>query len=311
MKGVLLCKFDEERGYVPVKVVPSQVRKRKNMELFKEIARNAIGFGTQVDFQGFSLSGVHCLAKRFSISDAEARGGSILYALVMFSGDSDEFDKSLLGDSTEQLISDWGARSNIMKSLYDSISREEETSGIPFSEPTPQPTSAPTRPLLPKELFIEKEGFFADGSTLSRNLLMLLSFFAMFWVLYLNYEIFSFGFMLVIGVFIFVIVAKKDRTLKLTSGFLFFFFILLFIRLSIELIGDPSSIAFLGGFPDFQRPELALISIFSGILVCLGLDRGHAADKRSFVVGICGIIFLVIFFLTPIFHIMWSYIVGS
>ncbi len=85
MNGVLLCKFDEERGYVPVKVFPPKVRKRKNIEIFKEIARNAIGFGTQVDFQAFSFSGINCLAKRFSISDAEARGGSVLYALVIFS----------------------------------------------------------------------------------------------------------------------------------------------------------------------------------------------------------------------------------
>ena len=101
MQGVLVVKFDEERGYIPQAVYPSKLRKRKYTDLYKEIARNAIGFGTQVEYQAFSLSEshgapeIHCIAKRFSISVTEARGGATLYALVVFSGETDEFDKGL------------------------------------------------------------------------------------------------------------------------------------------------------------------------------------------------------------------------
>ena len=309
MKGVLLCKFDEERGYIPVKVYPSGVRKRKNMELFKEIARNAIGFGSQVDYQAFELSDINCLAKRFSISVTEARGGSTLYALVVFSGDSEEFDKNLLGESAERLMAHWESRTDIIKTLYSSLVPEKRLEVID-SLPTPT-TSRVSRPILPNELFIEKEGFFADGHTIPRNLVMLSSFAIMFWILFSHYNMFSFSFMLILGAFIFSIISKKDKTLKIINGFVFFFIVLLFVKLTFELIGDTSSIAFLGTFPDFSRPDLALLSFFCGILVGLGLDRGTSVDKGSFIIGIGGTIFLILYFFTPVFEILWGIIGGS
>ncbi len=311
MKGVLLCKFDEERGYIPVKVYPPRVRKRSNMGLFKEIARNAIGFGTQVEYQQFTLadnsSEIHCLAKRFSIPIEGARGGSELYALVIFSGDSEEFPKKLLGESTQKLIANWEARTEIIKSLYEAFNPTISSS---ISPSISVDTSSISRPLLPQELFTEKTGFFAEGHTLTRNLLMLLSVIAMFWVIYLNYNIFSFSFMVTVGIFVFTIVAKKDKSLKIINGFMFFFIILLFIKLFFELIGESSTIAILGTFPDFTRPDLAILSFFGGILICLGLDRGHAVDKASFIIGICGIVFFILFFLTPFFEIIFAFFEG-
>ncbi len=196
-----------------------------------------------------------------------------------------------------------------MKSLYYSFN-PEEVAEVPISTPIPAP-STPSRPLLPKELFIEKIGFFADESVLTRNLVMLLSFLAIFWVFYSRYDFITFCFMFVIGVFAFVLVAKKDKTQKITSYMLFFFIILLIIRFSFELIGDISTITFfLGTFPDFSRPDLILLSFSSGILTCIGLDRGNAVDKRSFIIGICSVVFLIIFFLTPLFEMLLAYFRG-
>jgi hypothetical protein len=310
MNGVLLCKFDEERGYVPIKIVPPQLRKRSNLETFKEIARNAIGFGTQVDYQAFTLADVHCLAKRFSIPRSEARGGSELYALVMISRDGEEkFDKKLLGESVEQLKSDFEARSGVMEYLYETLNPHKEPA-LPFTSVSPVSSSGP-RPLLPKELFVQKEGFFAEGHTITRNLLMGLTFVALFWILYSNYNLFSFCFMFVLGVFVFSIIAKKDVTLKIVEGFIFFFIILLFIKLFFEFIGDPMGISFLGSFPDFSHPDLAILSFFSGILACFGLDRGIGIDKASFIIGIIGVIFLLLFFLTPLFEIILQFFQGT
>ena len=312
MNGVLLCKFDEERGYIPVKVYPPQVR-RANETTLKEIARNSIGFGTQVDFQAFSLAGINCLAKRFSIPLPEARGGSELYALVVFSKDNENFDKEMLDISTKNLLENWEGRSDILKECYYSFMPKKESAK---SEIASTSAGTPTaerlaRPVLPKELFTEQQGFFAVGYTLTRNLLMVISFIASFWVFYSNYNLFSFSFMLCLGIFLFSIVSKKDRTLRIVEIFLLGFIFLLFFKLFFELIGDPATIAFLGTFPDFTKPDLALLSLVSGILVCFGLDRGTAVDKVSFIIGIGGIIFLVLFFLTPVFQIIFTFFAGG
>ncbi len=307
MKGVLLCKFDEERGYIPIKAHPPKIRKRSNMELFKKIARNSIGFGADVEFQAFTLaensSEIHCLAKRFSIPVDGARGGSELYALVLF-GETEEFPKTFLGESTERLKADWDSRTDIMKSLYSIYNPSRttvKTSDIDLE------TTEVERPLLPSELFIEREGFFAPGYTITRNLSMILSLTIIFWILYSNYDLFSLGFMIVTGIFVFTIVSKKDTSLKIINGFLFFFIVLLFIKLFLELIGEPTALTFLGTFPDFSRPDLAILGFVSGILACFGLDRGHAVEKASFIIGVCGIVFLVLYFFTPVFDLLFAW----
>jgi len=268
-----------------------------------------------VEYQAFTLSEtdgspeIHCLAKRFSISVAEARGGATLYALVVFSGESDDFDKGILGESADQLVSNWQNRSEIIKNAYNSSFKRADLLDSPILEPTPS-LSTESRPSLPGELFIEAEGFFAAGITYTRNLLMILSIAAMFWILYSHYNIFSFWFMLVSGVFVFAIISKKDKSLKIAEAFLFFFIILIFITLSFRLFGDPGVIWFLGTYPDFSRPDLALLSFLSGILISLGLDRGVAVDKGSFIIGFSGTIFLVLYFFTPVFEIIWAFIQG-
>lgn len=310
MKGVLLCKFDEERGYIPTKAHPPKIRKRKNIELFKKIARNAIGFGTQVEFQAFTISAdsseIHCLAKRFSLPVNGARGGSELYALVIISENekqlAEESPKKLLTESSQRLLVNWESRNELMAELFESLnpSRVEPITSTVITETQNSPRS-----IFPQELLIEKKGFFADGATISRNLLMLLSIVTLFWVFYSNYNLFSLTFMVTIGLFVFTIITKKDKPLKIANGFLFFFIILLFIKLFFDLIGDPLPISFLGSFPDF-RPDLALLSFFSGILICLGLDRGVAVDKASFIIGICGLVFLILFFFTPLFNMLFA-----
>jgi len=313
MDGVLLCKFDEERGYIPVKVYPPQVRKRSNESNFKEIARNSIGFGTQVDFQAFSLSGINCLAKRFSIPLPEARGGAELYALVIFSSDSEKFNKELLDTSIKSLTANWEARSALMKECYYSFMPKKETDEAAPKAVAPASKSdsgKPRHPVLPEELFTEQKGFFAVGNTLTRNLLMIVSFLALFWVFYSNYNLISFGFMLSLGIFLFSIISKKDKTLKIVQIFLLAFILLLFFKLLFELLGNSVYVAFLGTYPDFAKPDLALLSFVSGILVCFGLDRGVGVDKVSFGIGIGGIIVLILFFLTPLFDLLFTFFEG-
>ncbi|MHA1263976.1 MAG: hypothetical protein ACTSRS_01975 [Candidatus Helarchaeota archaeon] len=318
MIGVLLCKFDEERGYIPVKVYPSKLRKRKYEEIYKEIARNAIGFGTQVEYQAFTLSEanglpeVHCLAKRFSISVTEARGGSTLYALVLFSADSDQFDKSILGEAANHLMEKWEKRAEIIRELYhlaNPVTEEFVQSEVKVTKIATESNSI-SRPLLPKELFTETVGFFADGVTRTRVLMMVLALLAMFWILFSNYNLFSFGFMFILGTFFYVVIAKKDTPLKIVNWFLFFFFLLLFLRLTFELMGNPSYLNFLGNFPDFTHPDLALLAFFSGILVNIGLDRGSNVDKGSFITGIIGVSVLILYFFTPLFELLWTLIGG-
>jgi hypothetical protein len=214
----------------------------------------------------------------------------------------------LLDYATQKLKANWEGRANVIEVLYNKFN-PSSTPSSSISITTEKPSSS--RSLLPQELFIEKEGFFAEGHTIARNLLMVLAFLAIFWILFSNYNLFSFSFMLTVGIFVFTIVAKKDITLKITNAFIFFFIILLFIRLFFEVLGEPVTVTFLGTFPDFSRPDLALLSLFSGILICLGLDRGIAVDKTSFIIGIGGIVVLILFFLTPVFDLLFALIQGT
>jgi len=116
--------------------------------------------------------------------------------------------------------------------------------------------------------------------------------------------------MLSLGIFLFSIISKKDKTLKIVQIFLLAFILLLFFKLLFELLGNPGYVAFLGTYPDFTKPDLALLSFVSGILVCFGLDRGVGVDKVSFGIGIGGIIVLILFFLTPFFDLIFTFFEG-
>ncbi len=125
MKGVFLCKFDEIQGYIPIEpLLINNDEILNNEKLLQEIARNAIGFGSFVEFCSFSLSGINCISRRFSVSVQAARGGSAIYSLVIIANEEVIKFKTLLLETVEKLL-DWKDIEGYLKRLYDAISYAE------------------------------------------------------------------------------------------------------------------------------------------------------------------------------------------
>ncbi|MFX0135385.1 MAG: ubiquitin-like domain-containing protein [Candidatus Hodarchaeota archaeon] len=144
MKGVFLCKFDEIKGYIPIEPLLIDNDEYLNNEiLLEEIARNAIGFGSFVEFNSFSLSGINCISRRFSVSIQDARGGSAIYSLVIIADEDVMKFKTLLTETVETL-SDWKDIKGNLKRLYDAINYAE----TPFHK---EETKESVKVSVPKE----------------------------------------------------------------------------------------------------------------------------------------------------------------
>jgi SMC interacting uncharacterized protein involved in chromosome segregation len=105
LNGIIIAKFDEERGHIA-----DYANTTKNVTdiLCRELARTAIGFGEAIDFQKYSTKHdppIHCFAKRYSRKVEDARGGSTLYALVIFTTDENlDFANEYIGSIVKEIL---------------------------------------------------------------------------------------------------------------------------------------------------------------------------------------------------------------
>jgi hypothetical protein len=122
INGILLAVFDQVRGHISDYYTPSP---EVTDVLIREIARSAIGFGEQLDQMQFTLNKIpkiHCTSKRFEQPMEDARGGTILYALVIFTSDETlQFDDKFLGAIIKNLQNDWDTRQKIIDKYYSQI----------------------------------------------------------------------------------------------------------------------------------------------------------------------------------------------
>ena len=295
MKGLFLCKFDERKGYVPKEPIFIDDNNYKNDDkLLTEIARNAIGFGSQLEFNSFSLSGVNCISQRFSISLAQARGGSETYALVIISDDEVMSFKPALNKTVEYL-KNWEDVKDKLASLYDAIKHPEQALSFTEEETNEVQTYSPS--VFSDDSFrVRKESHFTSGYSLGRNLIMsigcsivlitiLLIFlysepFATF-----NFWKYSYtNILMFFGGLLTYSAINKKKFLNIIQGlFIFSLFVIPFYAIFYR------DIIF-----DIIHYWIYLTSFIAAIFICVGLDNGGKVDRVSALILIFVILLILL-----------------
>ena len=126
MRGTFLVKFDERRGFIPVNpILLDDSYYLKNQDLLKEIAKNAIGFGS-LEFNSFELQGINCISKKFTIPKESARGGGETFSLVIVSDKDVMRFKTGLNTTIEKLMQNWSNVEKYMQNLYKAVKYPEQ-----------------------------------------------------------------------------------------------------------------------------------------------------------------------------------------
>ncbi len=300
MKGVFLCKFDEQKGYVPIDPMFFDDKDYENDDkLLTEIARNAIGFGSQLEFNSFSLSGINCISQRFSISLDSARGGAETYALVIISNEDVMSFKPTLNKTVEYL-KNWEDVEDKLAGLYDAIRHPEQA--LSFTEEELD-TVEPYRPsVFSDESFrIEKKSHFTSEHSLARNLIIsvgssiILVTVLLVFLYSRPFETFEFWkyaytnfLMFVIGLLTYALINKK-RFLRIIE-----------VSLIPLLFLIPLYVIFYQGIIfDTLHYWIFFSSFIAAILICVGLDNGGKIDRIS------ALILLILLLLVLLFTIVY------
>jgi len=119
LKGIVLCKFDEIKGFIAVDKYPKKLFD-KEPEILEKVAKNAIGMGEELEYTLFSISGTKCFAKRFYIESEEARGGKEIYALAIIADEIEDTEetKKKLSNAILRIKENWTNYKGELKSLY-------------------------------------------------------------------------------------------------------------------------------------------------------------------------------------------------
>ncbi|MHA1270432.1 MAG: hypothetical protein ACTSPY_11635 [Candidatus Helarchaeota archaeon] len=320
MQGVLLCKFDENKGYVPIQIYPSKLNTKDNRQIFRDIAKNAIGFGTSIEYNQFIISDVHVISRRFTRKVSNARGGVEIFSLALLSMEEKSIDRAIIENYTKRIIEDWENRSVIIKEFYkeifktsqnDLIDIQLQSNQINYQSDTTilmQPNKKKKRKkeftksiLFNDEIAMrEKDNFFAFGNNPPRNILMLVGMLLIILILAFGYDFISFLIMVNFGVLLFSFINNRKRPMRISVGILSIFIVYMIIGLIFQIF---YGISFLiqPTFPDVLiQPHWALLSILSGFFICIGLDRGKKIDKISTIIGLIFIIIdILIFIVVP------------
>ena len=297
MRGVFLCKFDEAKGFVPIDPVYIDDEAYANDRvLLKEIARNAIGFGSRLEYNFFSLKGVNCITQRFSIVKKDARGEKETFSLVIISDNGVRQFKVGLNTTVEQLIQDWKNVDHYLQKLFDAVKHPEQA--LLFKDEEKASIQSNSLPLYSHNSFkLQKKSRFAKQSSLGRNFIMaigcsivLITILLIF--LYSQpFESFNFWqysytnvLMFVIGIFVYSAINKK----KFLRNLEYFLVILLFlIPIYSILTGD---IIF-----DTSHLWIFFTSFIAGLFVCTGLDNEGKIDNISLYILIFLILLVLLF----------------
>ncbi|MHA1229120.1 MAG: hypothetical protein ACTSRP_02650 [Candidatus Helarchaeota archaeon] len=340
MNGILLCKFDENKGYVPVKIYPKRLDTEKNKQLFRDIAKNAIGFGSSITFNHFKMDDVNITSRRFNRTVEEARGGIEIFSLAVLSNENINIDNEKLEEYTNKLLNNWDDLFNILKELYDEMFIKNRNIAQPSNIETSMPLSnlsqqmnsiSPINQNLTKKgkgkgkrkekkkdktkkeenkysfLFKEdlikpeKKSFFAVGANTPRNITMTIGMLLTMLIFAFNYDIVSFIIMFDFGVLLYSFINNRKTAMRISVGILSVFIIYILIGIIIFMIYG-NSLLINPNFPDvLSNSHLTLLSFFSGFLVSLGLDRGKNIDKISTLIGgIFVLIDVILFIILPI-----------
>lgn len=316
MKGILLCKFDENKGYIPIWLYPARIYSNDNKDLFKNIAKNAIGFGTSIEYNQFEIEGIHAISRRFTRTVSNARGGVEIYSIVLLIEETNNFDRSILEDVTNKLIENWDDRKIILREVYDvnirKISKDQDfdehlddstgfssSNGLNNKYNPVRNVNKPRKSAIFKDELIETEkpSIFAAESNKYRNIIMTAAMAIVMLILAFGYDLISFLLLLNFGALFYSFINNRKKLMRLTVGILSIFIIYIIIGIILLLFYD-ISLLIQPTFPDVLiQPHFSLLSFLSGFLICIGLDRGKKVDKISTIIVSVSLVIDIILFL--------------
>ena len=302
MKGLFLCKFDEMKGFIPIEpLFIDDAKYADDDELLKEIARNAIGFGSQLEFNSFSLRGINCISQRFSISVKEARGGSETYSLVIMSDNDVMQFKNALNKTVEQL-KNWENVEEDLKILYDAIKYPERALLFGEEEEVQSINTATRRVFSDPSFHMKKESIFAYTNSVGRNFTMgvgctLVLVLILMFTVYIQPPAFPNLFqepfnivkylytsilMFFIGLLIYFVINKK----KFLRGIEYALITILF-AIPIYTLFTQDWIL------DTHHAWIFFTNFLSALFLCIGLDNEGKIDKVSFYILIVFLLIIV------------------
>ncbi|MBD3226711.1 MAG: hypothetical protein GF329_00860 [Candidatus Lokiarchaeota archaeon] len=319
MKGVLLCKFDENKGYIPVRVFPQYIYSDETKQFFRDIAKNAIGFGSSIEYNQFDINDTHAISRRFTRKVANARGGVEIFSLVLLV-EENTFEKEVMEELTNKLIENWEDRQIILEEIYNVLIEkttfnehkqeefdefDENLAPINNSHITVNSTLGKNeqrrrkKSILFKDELIkpEYESFFASTVNPPRNIIMVISMLLIMLMFGFNYDFISFIILFDFGVLFFSFINDRKKLMRISVGVLSIFILYVVIGIILLMLYD-LSLLIRPDFPDvLTQPHWALLSFLCGFLVCIGLDRGKKIDKISTIIGSIFLVLDVIIFL--------------
>ncbi len=299
MNGVFLCKFDENQGFIPVKPIYIDDKSHvKDADLMKEIARNAIGFGSELDFNSFSLKGVNCISQRFSIADDKARGGSETFALVIISDEEVDKFKSGLKRAVKYLIADWAARKKILQQLQYSLRYPEQA--LVFKDEEQKTLRIEKKPIYSHDSFSEharRKSILSEQYSVGRNFAMVIACtiilitILMIFLYSKPFETFNFWkysytnvLMFAIGLFIYSALNKKKFVRVVEYSLIALLFVIpIYTILTLDVIFD---LIHLWTF---------FTGLIAGLFICMGLDHEGKIDYISFYILIFMTLLVILF----------------
>ncbi|MHA1298919.1 MAG: hypothetical protein ACTSO9_05685 [Candidatus Helarchaeota archaeon] len=297
MRGVFLVKFDESKGFIPVDPIYIDEEKFiKNRSFLKEIAKNAIGFGSKVEFNSFSIKGINCIAKRFSISKEDARGGGEVYSLVIVSDKDVMRFKAGLQTTIEKIINDWNHVDKFLNQLYKSAKYPEQALIFKDKDEVLRTNSLPIyshrafRPLNEKSRLTSK-------NSPGRNLLMgigcsivLVTILVVFQYSqpFENFDFWKYSYtnilMFLLGVLLYSAINRKKflRSIEYLSISLLFF-IPTYTIFTRDVIFD------------LLHVWIYFTAFIAGLFICIGLDSEGKIDYISLYILIFLILLIILF----------------
>ncbi|MHA1697131.1 MAG: hypothetical protein ACTSUG_17910 [Candidatus Helarchaeota archaeon] len=317
---MMICKFDENKGFIPAFIYPPKLSSKENSQLLKDIAKNAIGFGSNIQFNQFEMSSVHVLSRRFTRKESSARGGVEIYSLAILSKDTINLDRSLLEDYTNKILENWDNHPTLIKEMYnhifknlfstpdqETISYQEhsQSSRLDNLNNSKKRSRKKTQKQEIRKSFLfeerllkpERNSFFAPGFNIYRNVSMTIGMLLIILILAFKYNFVSFIVMFDFGILLFSFINNRKRVMRISVGLISIFIlymiigVILLIFYNFPLLVQPS-------FPNvLVQPQWAILSLLSGFLICIGLDRGKNIDKFSTIIGIIFIIIDILLFI--------------
>ena len=281
-KGIVLCKFDEVKGFVAVNKYPDKLFE-KEPETLEKIAKNAIGMGEEVEYTLFSISGTQCLAKRFYIESEEARGGKEIYALAIIADkieDSEDM-KEKLSNAISKIKENWSNYQKELKSLYKQLKS-------PIKIPTPKiKDKKPTKLLqsLKKPALIEKIdrkiSEISESPLPIKGLIFILGMVLLTFSL-ATYELFTIIFYATWGAVIFNLHSRRDWPLYLSYTLVAVELALTSFQTIAIKIFNPSAIKSLQPYTakiTLNPNTYIFLALLSGFLISMGILGKRKMEK--------------------------------